>query len=261
MNTSSSDNGSPLDENTSNEIAGDEMTTPEKLIEAGVIEDSVPVPMPLGSRIKNSLAFGLSAVLSPYLVLPIGTTGIIGSITLQQRTFLFYTAISIFFSTILPALYVVNEVRRGKITDVHIMDRTQRGGPFLIAIVSSALGAWCLYAVGAPSNVWGISAALALNGIILTWITTFWKISMHVAVLSATVCAAIIMLRDVTAWPLLLTIPALIWGRVSRGRHTLAQGLAGAFLAALITGGALLGLRYAFNTEMRSSFLTLLGLN
>ena len=260
MNTSHPDHN-PSSEEISHEVSSNEMASSEALIETGVVEDHVPVPLPMGSRIKNSLAFGLSAVLSPYLVLPIGTTGIIGSITLNRRTFLFYTAISIFFSTILPALYVVNEVRRGKITDVHIMDRTQRGGPFLIAIISSALGAWCLYAVGAPSNVWGISAALALNGIILTWITTFWKISMHVAVLSATVCAAIIMLRDVTSWPLLLTIPALIWGRVSRGRHTLAQGLAGAFLAALITGGALLGLRYAFNTEMRSSFLTLLGLN
>ena len=258
MNNSHPDQN-PSFEEIPSEVSSHETASPEALIEAGVVEDHVPVPLPMGSRIKNSLAFGLSAVLSPYLVLPIGTTGIIGSITLNRRTFLFYTAISIFFSTILPALYVVNEVRRGKITDVHIMDRTQRGGPFLIAIISSALGAWCLYAVGAPWNVWGISAALALNGIILTWITTFWKISMHVAVLSATVCAAILMLHDVTSWPLLLTIPALIWGRVTRGRHTLSQGLAGAFLAALITGGSLFGLNYAFNSGSPHSFFSLMG--
>jgi hypothetical protein len=197
-----------------------------------------------GERVKQSTAFALSALLSPYLVLPVGTAGIIGSVTQPRKEFFFYTALSIFFSTILPALFVIFEVWRGRITDVHIMDRAQRGGPFLVAILSSALGAGVLRYVGAPADVWGISAVLALNGVLLTLITSFWKISMHVAVLSATVCAALLMIPQDTPWPLLALIPALIWGRVTRGRHTVWQGLAGAMVAALITGGGCLALRY-----------------
>ena len=214
--------------------------------EVGVTQVEAP-QLTLGERIKQSTAFALSAVLSPYLVLPIGTAGIIGSITQPRNTFVLYTLVSVFFSTILPALYVVFEVWRGRITDVHIMDRAQRGGPFLVAILSSAVGAAVLRGMGAPSDVWGISAVLAFNGALLTVITSYWKISMHVAVLSATVTAALFMIPQDTPWPLLALIPALMWGRVTRGRHTIWQGVAGALVAAVITGAGCLGLRYLYS--------------
>ncbi len=198
----------------------------------------------LKAKLVNGASFGLSAVLSPYLVLPIGTAVIIGSLAATRREWFLYAAISVFFSTVVPALFVVAQVKRGKITDVHIMDRSQRGAPFWVAIGSSALGALVLRAMHAPLNIWSISAVLALNGMILTWITSFWKISMHVAVLTATVTAALMVMPEVQAPPLLVLVPALMWARVTRGRHTLWQGLAGASLSAFITGLCFFSLRY-----------------
>jgi membrane-associated phospholipid phosphatase len=205
------------------------------------------------------IAFALSAVLSPYLVLPLGTVGIIGSVAQPTRTFLLFTSISVFFSTVLPALFVVFQIWRGKITDVHVMEREQRGGPFLVAIFSSAVGAWVLHAIGAPMTVWGISAVLTLNGVILTWITSFWKISMHVAVLSATVMAAIAMIPQTTAWPLLILIPSLMWARIVRGRHTLWQGIAGALLAMFITYGSLTLLYFVYDPATRKAIMSQFG--
>jgi hypothetical protein len=229
-------------------------TGPAALLEAGptgeavapVDTHAVPEATTVAGRIVNGAAFALSAILSPYLVLPLGTVAIIGSIEAIRTQFYLYTAISVLFSTVLPALFVVVQVLRKKITDVHIMDRAQRSGPFWIAIGSSALGALVLRHIGADMKIWSISMVLALNGMVLTWITSFWKISMHVAVLSATVTAALMTIPQVSPWPLLAMIPALMWARVTRGRHTIWQGVAGATLSAALTALFFFALRWLY---------------
>jgi hypothetical protein len=201
--------------------------------------DVVAVPRSRRQAVRQSAAFALSALLSPYLVIPIGTTVIVASVALSRNEWLIWTSLSVLFSTVVPALYVLIQVWRGNITDIHVMEREQRGGPFLVAILSSALGAFVLRRLGADVRVWGIGAVLAANGIALLWISTHWKISMHVAVLSATVLAAVIMIEGVSLWSLAWMVPALIWARVTRGRHTLWQGLGGCFIASSLTAGVL----------------------
>jgi hypothetical protein len=190
-------------------------------------------------QIYSSLAFAFSALLSPYLVIPVGTIVIVASQSAGTRQFVLWTGLSILFSTAIPAFYVVVQILRGKITDVHVMEREQRGGPFFVAVASSAVGAFTLRFLGAPPEVWGIGLVLMLNGIILSWITTFWKISMHVAVLSASVLSVLVMVKGVNIWSLVWMIPALMWARATRGRHSIWQGLAGCAVACAITGSAM----------------------
>ena len=214
-----------------------------------VVEKAVPLPQPLWAQLRSSLAFALSALLSPYLVIPVGTVVIVASQSSKPsqygppREFLLWTAISILFSTGIPALYVIAQILRGKITDVHVMEREQRGGPFFVAVASSALGALILRSIGAPAVVWGIGLVLMVNGIILSWITTFWKISMHVAVLSACVLSVLILVPGINVWTLLWMVPALMWARSTRGRHSIWQGIAGCTVACAITGGAFASIR------------------
>lgn len=184
---------------------------------------------------RDAAAFTLSALLSPYLVIPFGTLFVIASRFASRRDALWWTAASIFFSTFVPAAYVVIQWRRGKITDVHVMEREQRGGPFFVAIVSAALGTITLRAVGAPLPVWSIGLVLTINGIVMVLITGFFKISIHVAVLSATVLAAILLVPDLEWWKLGWMVPALIWARVTRGRHTLLQGISACVVACGLT--------------------------
>lgn len=196
---------------------------------------AVPIPHSRWMTIIQGLAFALSAILSPYLVIPIGTIGVVYSIS-ERRTFVLWTALSIFFSTVVPALYVVVQVMRGKITDVHVMEREQRGGPFMVAIASSALGSLALWALDAPVQVWGIGLVLAVNGAILTAITAYWKISMHVSVLSATILAALMIVPGLHWLQVGWMVPALIWARVTRKRHTLGQGIGAVVVSCLVTG-------------------------
>jgi hypothetical protein len=204
----------------------------------------VAVPQPESVKIVQSLAFAFSALLSPYLVTPIGTVAIVASVPVSSREWLIWTLLSIFFSTVIPALYVLVQVWRGKITDIHVMEREQRGGPFLVAIFSSAVGALVLRKLGADVRVWGIGVVLATNGLVLFWISSHWKISMHVAVLSATILAATIMIEGVSLWGLAWMVPVLIWARITRGRHSIWQGIGGCLVSTLLTA-AILRLLYA----------------
>jgi hypothetical protein len=187
------------------------------------------------------LAFLFSAVLSPYIVIPVGTFGILYARS-TTANFWEWVGISIFFSTVLPALYVVAGVVRGKITDVHVMERGQRTGPFVVAILGGFLAAFILERMGAPTSVWGLSILLSVNGLVITAITAFTKISVHVSVLSATVLGAIFFHPDLNPWWLLWLIPALIWARQKRGRHTVWQGISGAVVASIVTAGTLFSL-------------------
>ena len=210
---------------------------------------AVAVPQPPLVAIYHSVAFAFSALLSPYLVIPMGTIAIVASQPTSQSQLIRWTSLSVFFSTVVPALYVVVQMLRGRITDVHVMEREQRGGPFLVAIISSALGAGVLLYLGAPVQVWGIGVVLAVNGIIMLWISSFWKISIHVAVLSATVLAAMVLIPGVGFWRLAWMVPALMWARVTRGRHSLQQGLVACVTASVLTAAVL----YAINLGPRAT--------
>jgi hypothetical protein len=204
-----------------------------------------PIPeesqLPPRASLLDRVAFLFSAVLSPYIVLPVGSVGIIYGRSPSSH-FLLWAGISIFFSTFLPALYVVIGVLRGKISDVHVMERGQRTGPFIVTIIGGFIAAYLLYRLHAPTSVWGLSVLLSFNGLVISLITLVTKISVHVAVLSATVLGAITLHPETNPWSLLWLIPVLIWARQARGRHSVWQGIGGCLVASIVTAGTLYGL-------------------
>ena len=127
-------------------------------------DNSAQEPLSPFAQARQGLAFALSALLSPYLVIPVGTVAVVASVSYSRRESLIWTLFSILFSTIVPALFVIIQIWREKITDVHVMEREQRGGPFLVAIFSSAptlpsgVSAWC-----SPSMAWCFSGS-AITG-------------------------------------------------------------------------------------------------
>lgn len=219
------------------------MTTPPPAA-ADASAPTLPPPRPPAVAMVQSVAFTLSALLSPYLVIPVGTVAIVASVSYSRREWLIWTMLSIFFSTVIPALYVLIQIWRGRITDIHVMEREQRGGPFLVAILSSAVGALVLRTLGANVAVWGVGVVLAANGVVMFWISAHWKISMHVSVLASTILAASIMIEGIALWNLVWMVPALIWARVTRGRHTIWQGIGGCLVACSLTA-AILWLLYS----------------
>lgn len=200
---------------------------------------------PESSGFYNRIAFLFSAFLSPYIVIPVGTVVMVAARpNTSSGQFWLWTAISIFFSTGIPALYVVSGMRKGNITDVHVMEREQRGGPFVVAIVSSLFAAVLLYQLRAPTAVWGLNLIIAANGFVLWAITLSYKISMHVAVLSAVILAAVSFNHAFNLGAVLWLVPALIWARRARGRHSEWQGIFGCMVATGVTAITLTAMRW-----------------
>lgn len=181
----------------------------------------------------DSFAFFLSAILSPYLVIPVGTMGIIYARAPSE--FWVWAGISLLFSTFLPVIYILIGMWRGTISDVHVMEREQRGGPFVVAIAGGFIAGFVLFRLGAPKSVWGLSLIQAVNGLAILGITNFTKISVHVAVLAATVIGATVLHPTSRPFALLWLIPLLMWARVWRGRHSIWQGIGGFLVASAVT--------------------------
>jgi hypothetical protein len=182
----------------------------------------------------GAFALLLSGVGSPFLT-PLYTVGIVvGSLVDNPQQFLLWAGlISIFLSG--AALgYVVVQVVRGKISDFHVSQQSQRHMPFLVAICSNILGVGVLWWMAAPWIFLALGSSFAIQGVFFGVLTRFRKISMHVAVLASCITGLVVLFGWV-AVPLFAFLPLQGWARVYRGRHTLGQVVAAALLAPLLT--------------------------
>ena len=78
-----------------------------------------------------------------------------------------------------------------------------------------------------------IFVAIFLTGLAFAGVNRWWKISIHVASIAATVMVLVIIYGLVAAWTVLL-VPLVAWARVETEHHSLAQVLARGLLSSLI---------------------------
>lgn len=184
--------------------------------------------------LADRLALGISAFSSPFLVLPFFILVLVRAKTLPSEHLLLHTLICLVGLVGFPLLYIIGGMRRGTITDVHVALRHQRRGPILAASAGAAVSALLLREVGAPVELQLGAVAMVVIGGLFGLISLRWKISIHPATLSAStvICGMLVS----PAWfGVLALLPAVVWARVHRGRHTWMQGVVATALAALVT--------------------------
>jgi hypothetical protein len=141
------------------------------------------------------------------------------------------------FCSLLPMLYILRGVRRGRLTDHHVRVRRQRRGPLLVAVRSVLTGLALLVATGAPRDVVALVGAGAVGLFVAVAITLVWKISVHVAV-----AAGAVVVLALVFGPALLALAPLValcaWARVAVRDHTHAQVVVGAIVGAAVAGVA-----------------------
>lgn len=180
------------------------------------------------------LAFGISALFSPYITAAIFIILITYTYASNLQQFLPWLGIAAFFAVIVPGGYVLWLIEKEGAQDIHLSDHEQRKVPFMIAAISSTVGAIALAAVGAARPVVLMGVTYAANAVMVGLLTLVWKVSIHTALLSSVITVIVIIFGPSYAWLYLLLIP-LSWSRVYRRRHTLTQVIGGAMIAYVIT--------------------------
>jgi hypothetical protein len=146
------------------------------------------------------------------------------------------------FESIFPFVYVLSLVRRGRLSDRHIGERSQRLAPLLVAFGSVVLGAVLLVLLDAPRSLLAGVAAGGVGLLVAAAVNHWWKMSVHTAVAAGS-CA---ILAIVFGPALLMATPlvALVgWSRVRLGDHTVAQAIVGAVVGAVVAASIFAVLR------------------
>ena len=168
--------------------------------------------------------------------LVIASLSLIGLASEHPGTGFLWGCLAALFAGVIPLAVIALGVRRGRLTDIHVVRREQRNTPLLIGICSVVVGLVLVYTLPAPPEVRELTAAMLAGLISAAAVTRVWKISIHAAV-----AAGITVVFVITFGPLgwLVAIPAVAvgWSRVQLAVHSLAQVLAGFLLGVVITGG------------------------
>lgn len=180
------------------------------------------------------LAFAISAVTSPYVVAAVVAVVTVLLLRPTRQELLLWGGLCVLTGAVLPFLIVLLMWRKKRLSDLHVAVRTQRGLPFLAALVSGAVGVIALFLLHGPHPLIALGAVYLANGGLLMIISRRWKISVHVAVF-ATGLIAVALLGRTEALLGLVLVPAVLWARVYRGKHTVWQGLVPVVLSAVVT--------------------------
>lgn len=185
--------------------------------------------------IADRLAFIISGLSSPFLVITEFALAVIAhySRTVQQAILLSFPFMLLII--VLPFVWIYTGVHRGKFTDIHVMIREQRTEPFVVATVGAIILTGVYAAMHAPHPVTVMAVNLAVNGVVFGVLSHYWKASMHAGSFAAGVLIAAVLI-DVRLSALALLLPAVVWARIRRKRHDVAQTVGAVVIAGVSTG-------------------------
>ena len=187
---------------------------------------SVPQYMHFARRVSTLLAPAPVSALLVLFVAPYHTRNLLVAYI--------YAAVTLFFLTLGPLIFVLLGVRSGKLSDIDLSRRTERTWPFLFGLASAMLGLFVLSYLHGPRALETALVATAVGSLVLMVTTWWWKISIH----AATLAGAVTMLAALYGPAVLLALFLLVlvcWSRVVLRRHTLAQVVAGSLVSIALT--------------------------
>jgi len=178
----------------------------------------------------------LSLILHPFLIAPLTYAIILFHHAGFSRHAFTIFILGMLGTVILPAFYIFGMKKRHLISSVDIPDRTKRTNPFLFGTLVYLITSALLWLIKAPQMLIILMLIYAINTLIATGITRYWKISIHGMGIGGPIAALGYFVSHYFYWGLLL-LPVLIFARVIPKYHTPSQvlvGFIGAFVITLI---------------------------
>lgn len=154
-------------------------------------------------------------------------------------TFVLSTVVALVTATIIPVVVVHHYSMKSGNTDGDVVRREDRLKPLVGGILSYVLGIALMFAVDAPHLSTVMMVSYASCTVLVLLISTRWKISIHTTGVMGPAIAL-----SIAYWPWgLLTfalLPAVMWSRYIRRKHTPAQLVGGAVFGFIATCAVLL---------------------
>jgi hypothetical protein len=179
----------------------------------------------------------ISEFFSPLLVPLMAFMGILSGIppeTVAPIVKLLYFGLAGLFSSGLIALYVYYLKHKRVIESTELLVREQRISPLTFAVLSYSFGYLCLHLCQAPPLMKGLMFCYATNSLLLLLITRSWKISMHMAAITASI-VALTYVYGYQMVPFYLLIPIVGVARMTMQRQNVLQVIAGGLLGLVMT--------------------------
>jgi hypothetical protein len=132
-----------------------------------------------------------------------------------------------------PVVHIRWGVRTGRLSDHEISVREERLWPHMAELGAVGCSYLAMRTLKAPRLMTGLVISVATGMTIITGVTLFWKLSMHVGGSAGTVML-IVLLYGKQWIPLFLFIPAVGWSRYVLDHHSVAQAVAGAVIGASV---------------------------
>lgn len=147
---------------------------------------------------------------------------------------LLWAILTLLIVTGIPLAYLILGIQRGWVSDMELTQREERPRFILISLSSDILALLLLYLFDGPHLLTVIALTYFCLAIVMFSISSFWKISMHMAGVGG-FSTALVFVYGVPALWAFLSLPLVFWARLHRRKHTPSQLVAGALAGALIT--------------------------
>jgi hypothetical protein len=175
--------------------------------------------------VARTLARVLTNVLNPFVIF----TALFLSVALAEGTFsraLLYTGAELLAAAAVAG-YVLFMRQRARVGDFWISARAERLTPalFLLAVFVALLAGLAL--LDAPENLLLLTLSMGLASAAIALVTLLFKASAHCTVAGHAATAGLLLLGPL-GWTFAVTLPLVVWARVSLGAHTLPETLVGA---------------------------------
>lgn len=180
------------------------------------------------------LAKAISAIFHPFLLAPLTFAFLLYQSPLSLEWKLYYLFLILLAVDIIPFIAVYTLKRQGKTSSLDVPERQRRLQPFFISVGGYLLSWLMLWWLKAPVQVVVLMWIYAINTLIATLITCYWKISIHGMAFSGPVAALGWLINPHFFW-LLLALPLIGFARVTLRAHSWAQVIVGFVLGFLLT--------------------------
>jgi len=195
------------------------------------LQEIVPIK---NRRAWRDLARILSTVFNPFITALALFVVLAHASARGTLDFWWLLALSTFFTSIGPMIYVFWLYGSDRISDLDMSVRHEREAVFGAFVVFYLLGTIAMWLTHAPRIMIAAMAAYTVATLVVQYITRYWKISTHALGITAPFVVLTLLYGNQTL-PFAVLIPMVGWARVYLKAHTVLQVIAGTALAIVST--------------------------